>query len=639
MKQITSLMKQIISPALILCIVLSLAACASGNPKSKVSTDKPSTSAPTESPTQTSGAVSEEKTPIAEDISALLPQEGAISCMALDENSLYLLIQDNEGHHHLSVRDLDSEYTQSYPISFVFDFAYSMNVLADKSLAIIAIHGESCCILSLSGQGELLRELPVENWQMQFVPIVDTLRGELWYADEDGTYFGISISDGSRRSFSHEGWLHAARDGILVFSQADSTILYHADTAQEETLSWVGNCLTFLEFGGSYQRQDCLADITPSDMALVLDYSQPEQTYQLDGVSEVLYISPSGTVFTLERQENDAVLRALQMDAGLCLGQWHWDSHNGFSLYRQADNGSVFAFHGFDGNQDILYLWRYGELKEEALEVNRLTLDALPAMVQEISDRIQEYSGFSLHVQPGDLASGSEDYSFSADFSYLQSYLTLLDMERILTLFPQDMLHALYGEYEKGLDIYFSTQFVPISSESISTTNALTYLCDQRWVIVLTAGSPWDLPHEMMHVMQDRLFELEQGQEWLSYSGYWNELNPEGFTYFDSYHYDESMEPDRWTWGMEDDIWFIDAYSKTFAKEDLCRIFEYLFLRDINYFENAPHLQEKAKYLCAMLRAVYGCEGAVWERGFDIPPLETYEKAVREYTDHLVPVG
>ena len=91
----------------------------------------------------------------------------------------------------------------------------------------------------------------------------------------------------------------------------------------------------------------------------------------------------------------------------------------------------------------------------------------------------------------------------------------------------------------------------------------------------------------------------------------------------------------------EDNIYFIDAYSKTFPTEDRARIFEYLFKTENGTLSpsiRGSHLIEKCRALCIILRKVFpsvAAEDSVfWESGLgsiDEGELDVFIARFREY--------
>ena len=121
------------------------------------------------------------------------------------------------------------------------------------------------------------------------------------------------------------------------------------------------------------------------------------------------------------------------------------------------------------------------------------------------------------------------------------------------------------------------------------------------------------LHHELFHLLDNKLEFDSMLREGAIYSeDAWMKLNPEGFEYADS----TFVLPDE-LYNEEYDLWFIDMYSRTFAREDRARIMEYAMLGDFNMFISAPYRQAKLEYLNQCIRDAFDTTGwpevTVWE--------------------------
>lgn len=200
------------------------------------------------------------------------------------------------------------------------------------------------------------------------------------------------------------------------------------------------------------------------------------------------------------------------------------------------------------------------------------------------------------------------------------------------------------GEYSR-LEIYLCGTFIPTDSYGISTAAALTSVKDSAIIMAFNLDymdqMETNLAHELMHVMEHRLYEYEYTLD-LPLLEYWESLNPDDFSYYYSYHDEngEEITNDRYTsWDFtgETEVWFVDPYSTSFPTEDRARIFENLYT-ETSYLFDSPHMQEKAKYLCALIRAAFPSVGesdtTVWEM-FGEVSLEDYRDILEDFRDDL----
>ncbi len=633
-------MKRLLCLILLLSLLCSLWACVS-QPKPS---EAPSVTESTATEPSTEESTAEPEPEIWEDISTLLPPDATLSAMTLGQDSIYLLVQDLNDRHSLIVRGLEGGDASSYALDAEFLYPQSFALLPQGELAIVAPEGEDCRVLCLSTEGALLREYPVENWEPSSFSALDRQQSALWYDGGEGQTYRLCLTDGSTSSLSHEGFLYAALDGKLFYSGTDTPRCY--DTNREEflDLSWLGSSINFYEHGGTCTPSALLSEFAPAAGTVFLDYREPEQLWLAEAVGQVFYYGPYGRAFSTLSGGEGCSLCAFDPAQGLELARWELPKGLDFFPYTQADNGSSLLLHGCIGGEEGLYLWRYSLEAARPLEHRSITPETLPDLIAELSGEIEARSGIMVHAQPGELPPESFEYIFDPDYDPFQAYLSLLEVERILELFPQEVLQGLCGSQFDALHLYFTESFIPNSSYAISDASGLHYSSGRTQIVVLSVSAPWSLPHELMHVMDDRLFELGDEDYRRDYLGYWEAINPPDFDYYWEYDYEDRRGSQDWTWGVSEEeenseVWFIDSYAKTYPWEDRARVFEHLFTREIDYFYGNPRLQEKAVYLCSMLRALFGYEEALWERGYDIPPLESYEEAVLEYTSNIVPVG
>ena len=124
----------------------------------------------------------------------------------------------------------------------------------------------------------------------------------------------------------------------------------------------------------------------------------------------------------------------------------------------------------------------------------------------------------------------------------------------------------------------------------------------------------------MMHAVENKLEFASRIRDNMIYSEEgWMALNPEGFSYPDSY---DNLPYEIYTDGY--DRWFIDLYSKTYAKEDRARIMEYAVTGAVWQFAGYPERQAKLSYLCDAIRESF--DTSLWS---SIPAWEASLEASR----------
>lgn len=150
------------------------------------------------------------------------------------------------------------------------------------------------------------------------------------------------------------------------------------------------------------------------------------------------------------------------------------------------------------------------------------------------------------------------------------------------------------------LNIYLTSNLIPKDYETqVATPAAYSLYYKDNYMIVIDINESnieEIIAHELMHNLE---FFLKNNniEPFLE----WNKLNPEGFSYLDSYTKDSVV--DYTLTDSVDNIYFIDKYSHTYAEEDRARIFEQLLTT--NNLINYPHLFAKANYLKSELIKYY----------------------------------
>lgn len=106
--------------------------------------------------------------------------------------------------------------------------------------------------------------------------------------------------------------------------------------------------------------------------------------------------------------------------------------------------------------------------------------------------------------------------------------------------------------------------------------------------------------HELYHVIDTYVLT-----ETLAYD-FWDQLNPEGFAYFESYQEGRVKEDSPYLNG--DTRAFVDEYAMSYAKEDRARIMEYAMLLGQEEVFASDAMQAKLRTVCAGIREAFGLE-------------------------------
>lgn len=188
---------------------------------------------------------------------------------------------------------------------------------------------------------------------------------------------------------------------------------------------------------------------------------------------------------------------------------------------------------------------------------------------------------------------------------------TLSVLQNVLSRYPDGFFASLRGNYYRDIVFYLTGELSPLdASYSISNAGAFATDCGGLCQLALCLPSDPDpamVVHELTHALDYRF----TGEE-LWDDDAWNAMNPAGFSYYnsyidengDSYEFTGSVEYTAEGGGPLEEIYFIDAYSKTYSMEDRARLMENLMIDTEPYSDycGCPHIQEKLSYYFRFLR-------------------------------------
>ncbi len=262
----------------------------------------------------------------------------------------------------------------------------------------------------------------------------------------------------------------------------------------------------------------------------------------------------------------------------------------------------------------------------DASEINSLSDEAYNAL-REKADKIATEN--SVEIYFGDDVNNCSrdiyDYMPVNNASRIDRALDILSDS--LDKFPNGMLKQLASGEGGILKIYLSGQIVGIADTAISTAVGVQNTCvgDTYLVLDITCGENVEtsIYHEIYHALE----------KYLSSEGYyfdydrWDECNPSDFIYdYDYVANEQSYDSTYTTYDFENEVYFIDTYSKSFPEEDRARIIEYAMMEYRNntgYFENEA-ITNKLRYISEVLREGFSeadwSDEAVWESVLDKQP-------------------
>ena len=245
---------------------------------------------------------------------------------------------------------------------------------------------------------------------------------------------------------------------------------------------------------------------------------------------------------------------------------------------------------------------------------------AVSAELYEEAAVLSERFGISIRIAD---QCDTDYYGYTAapilDGEMIRTGLALL--EDTLSRYPEGFFSQLcYDNYRKieiNLMGSLTPKDLPEDANGFTSFVAFVEHHDSKSVMVLDLTYGLSLKqhiyHEFSHMIDGRLqFEANLREDALYSEEAWAAMNPEGFDYQWDYH---TVDDSIWWDGY--DAWFIDAYSRTFPKEDRARILEYAMFGYHDPFTEGSPLRDKLAYYAACIRDSFDTTGwpevTLWE--------------------------
>ena len=179
---------------------------------------------------------------------------------------------------------------------------------------------------------------------------------------------------------------------------------------------------------------------------------------------------------------------------------------------------------------------------------------------------------------------------------------TLEALDRALALYPEGFFRQMRNTMGEG-----GVRFIPVGHiENDVNAVGLTYETYgwQNIYIDVTLGTFESvICHEIWHATEGVI----SYRDWVSFDpGNWSVCNPDGFFYNEDVE-DADPNPSRWTFNYEMDaqnVYFVDAYARTNAKEDRARIMEYVMANEdlAGALMQSPYITQKLEIMCQAIR-------------------------------------
>lgn len=375
----------------------------------------------------------------------------------------------------------------------------------------------------------------------------------LWFNNETMGYDVLYASEG-RYYRADAALLHADEADILPVSGSAYLLGVAQDTTLYRLESGISACLLQEEqLGGTLRNAVWL----PEQVLVGCVYG--------GGTFRLTAIDPAQLTFT---QVSDGAAVDSPMTVDTALTEVYWNSLNGQPLPATLQEARDYA-----------------DQLEERYGVTIL----LSAQGQEACEAVWDAVVTTTDQWPLE----DEPYAIAR---------TLEALDRALALYPEGFFRQMRNTMGEG-----GVRFIPVGHIE-NDVNAVgltyeTYGWQNIYIDVTLDTFESVICHEIWHATEGVI----SYRDWVSFDpGNWSVCNPEGFFYNEDVE-DADPNPSRWTFNYEMDaqnVYFVDAYARTNAKEDRARIMEYVMANEdlAGTLMQSPYITQKLEIMCQAIR-------------------------------------
>ena len=375
----------------------------------------------------------------------------------------------------------------------------------------------------------------------------------LWFNNETMGYDVLYASEG-RYYRADAALLHADEADILPVSGSAYLLGAAQDTTLYRLESGISACLLQAEqLGGALRNAVWL----PEQVLVGCVYG--------GGTFHLTAIDPAQLTFT---QVSDGIAVDDPMAVDTALTEVYWNSLNGQPLPATLQEARDYA-----------------DQLEERYGVTIL----LSAQGQEACEAVWDAVVTTTDQWPLE----DEPYAIAR---------TLEALDRALALYPEGFFRQMRNTMGEG-----GVRFIPVGHIE-NDVNAVgltyeTYGWQNIYIDVTLDTFESVICHELWHATEGVI----SYRDWVSFDpGNWSVCNPEGFFYNEDVE-DADPNPSRWTFNYEMDaqnVYFVDAYARTNAKEDRARIMEYVMANEdlAGALMQSPYITQKLEIMCQAIR-------------------------------------
>ena len=284
-------------------------------------------------------------------------------------------------------------------------------------------------------------------------------------------------------------------------------------------------------------------------------------------------------------------------------------------IWNEEAGGYFILVKSYEGTLHVLFwdLNKPVEGENLALEPILEPSEAMKAL-RSRADQLEKEFGVEIFMGE-ECRTEFEDFQGSISTNYEEIELELDSLETALRQYPDGFLRQLRADFEKGIEIHFLEELVVEEGDRAGGSFAAFayHSWDRAYVVLdILQANEYTYFHEFSHIIDKYLERNAETRTDALYSeAAWASLNPDYFTYADSY---EGYE-DR---GF-DAHWFIDAYATTNPTEDRARVMEFAMTPYMEHrFEEGSGLYRKLEFYSRCIRDAFDTTGwpevTLWEQ-------------------------
>lgn len=327
---------------------------------------------------------------------------------------------------------------------------------------------------------------------------------------------------------------------------------------------------------------------------------------------------------TIHHQGEQVLLRRYDLARGLLQNRLNLPQEQGglyFSQVQDTGEGRVLIlYQSLDLESQALILWDPAESPlSEAAGLTTTSIRQFAAVNDALAREIAGKHQVTIRMRQEGSLFVNEVYAAQPNLEELRIREALTAIDAFLHILPEGLLQEALLPPVDSLAIHLTGAIQQTGQEGIMAAAGFSAQSGSQRLLVLDirdTGLARILAHEFMHVLEDRL-EQSAADSRQPLLWYWGRLGPgeapdygfhhrytdsEGYTLYDAAYtaaaYDAGEHPDQ--------VWFVDAYSRTLPLEDRARLFEHLMVpggpEEILVY---PRLVYKAQLLAALIREAF----------------------------------